>query len=165
MGSEMCIRDSNNASIDTASNTFIYSHIWKRRQDPHVYQHHSTTSFLYKQNTFMFDYKTQAWVDSIDANVGKYSLSWVTAGDESVELLNYVLPHHQVRQQFSYISLPRPPIYDLRPTFSDSLSSVTQIRAHIADTHENKTKRRGSYPRRSRLERFNAVPVRETCRS
>ena len=48
---------------------------------------------VFIQSTFTFDYKTKAWVDSMDVNVGKYSLSWVTAGDESVELLHLSLIH------------------------------------------------------------------------
>lgn len=36
-------------------------------------------------------------MNETDDNRGRYSISWKIGGNESVELLHYALPHHQVK--------------------------------------------------------------------
>ena len=36
-------------------------------------------------------------MNETDDSRGRYSITWETAGNGSVELLHYALPHHQVR--------------------------------------------------------------------
>lgn len=45
---------------------------------------------------FCVDPIRQGWINETDNKHGRYSISWVTGGSESVDLLHYALPHHQV---------------------------------------------------------------------